>query len=294
MTVENRWQRWHRGKRRYRWAAKALLFSALVVVVMYPKLWLLPRTIDRLGNLDALLDPTDPRLEPLAEAVRARVAADADAAATLKVVQQVVGEHIPYMWDWDNWGVMLYLPTVDEALTRGREDCDGRAVVAASLLRRMGHDAWLVTDVLHMWVSTPEGDTMSPTGGAKTLRSARPGEEEPGTRMTLTPGVVMNVVRGLAYGIGAFPLIRELILVAGICLLTLHPRSSLLRRVIGCLLFVPALFVLRAVGIEAAIGMTDGSIALALAAGALALGAWLTLAIKGRGRALAPEQSPPE
>ncbi|RMF75246.1 MAG: hypothetical protein D6744_13720 [Planctomycetota bacterium] len=294
MSLADRWRRWHQTRRSSRWAVKTSLFLALLVVVMYPKLWLLPQTIDRLRNLDELIDPTDARLEPLADAVRERVAPDAGVAATLEEVQRVVNERIPYMWDWDNWGVMLYLPTAGEALSRGREDCDGRAVVAASLLRRMGYEAWLVTDVLHMWVSTPAGDTMSPTGGAKTLRSARPGEEEPGTRMMLSVGVVKSFARGLSYGIGAFPLVRELILIAGICLLTMHPRSSVRRRVVGCVLFLPALFAIRAVGIRAAMDMSGAAVLVALAGGVLALAAWLTLAIKGPVAADEPARPLPE
>ncbi len=168
------------------------------------------------------------------------------AREVLPIVEQVVYRNVTYAFDWDTWGVMDWLPTVDEVLAKGREDCDGRAVVAASLLRRLGYDAHFVTDLKHAWVATPEGELMAPGAGEKTMTG-----DPNGTRLTLGAGTIANLGRGLAFGVSVFPLGRELIIVAAIGLLTMHPWSSMARRVVGGMLLVAALAFLRAAGAEA-------------------------------------------
>lgn len=256
---------------------------------MYPKVWLLPKSIARLANMNSVLDPTDPGLAPLEQQVRARLAPDASASELLAVVEQVVCERIAYAWDWEVWGVVEYLPTVAEALEQGREDCDGRAVVAASLLRRLGHEAWLVSDILHCWVETESGETMSPTGGDKTLVGGAQG-----TKTTISLGLLRNIGRGLSFGIAVFPLERELIILVTLCLLTMQPRSSVRRRIIGCLLMCAALFLMRYSGEAAA--RFEGSLDVAIAGVGfgLAIVAWSTLAIRAADRPSCSVQSPSE
>jgi hypothetical protein len=160
----------------------------------------------------------------------------------------------------------------------GREDCDGRAVVAASLLQRMGYEAQLVSDVLHVWVDTPAGQTMSPTSAEKTIVST-----PTGTKVNVTPGVIRNLGRGMTYGVGAFPLNREAIILAAIALLTMQPRSSVWRRIAGCLMLWIALTTLRQAGIDAAMHGRAADVAQSWAGWAMALAGWLTLAVRAGG-----------
>ncbi len=263
---------WHK-----RGPLKAVLFSLGTALVLYPKVWLLPRTVERYADMDSVLDPQHAALAPLADEVRSDLADKADSQAALAVVQKVVYRHVPYAYDWDVWGVMEYLPTVDEVFQKGREDCDGRAVVAASLLRRLGYDASLVTDLLHVWVQTPMGETMSPTGGEKVLIATRTG-----TRARITPRIGNNLARGLAFGVAAFPLGRELLILAWLCALTIQPRSSFWRRVAGCLVLWIALDTMRRAGIAAA--RTGALVStLQVSAGAvLVVAGWLMLAIRAK------------
>ncbi len=240
-----------RGLNRLRWfwrcPLKVAVFLLVTALVLYPKLWLLPTAFARYRDMNSVLDSTHPQLVALQERVRDRLPPDAPMKETLQAVQQAVCERIPYAWDWEVWGVCEYLPTVDEVFEQGREDCDGRAVVAASLLKRMGYDAWLVSDLLHVWVQTPEGETMSPTGGEKTFVGT-----DAGTRATISIRMIGNLGRGLSYGIAVFPLIRELIILATLCALAMQPWSSPRRRVAGCLVLWVALEVLRHAGRQAA------------------------------------------
>jgi hypothetical protein len=185
--------------------------------------------------------------------------------------------------------VAEYLPTVAEVFEQGREDCDGRAVVAASLLRRMGYDAWLVSDLLHVWVETPEGETMSPTGGEKTFVGT-----DAGTQATVSMRILQNAGRGLVYGIAVFPLMRESIILALLCALTMQPWSSPWRRVAGCLLLWLALDTLRGSGQQATIPGHTRAIVSTWLGVLVAVVGWMVLAIRVGGPRVRSDAGPPE
>lgn len=135
------------------------------------------------------------------------------------------------------------MPSTSEVLAVGREDCDGRAVVAASLLRRMGYEAHLVCDLKHVWVSCPQGQLMSPGAGETSLVAT-----ESGTQVKFSRGLLANVVRGMTFGIAVFPLGRELIIVVALCAVLIQPRSSVFRRIAGCAAMLLTLVLFRQAG----------------------------------------------
>gem|GEM_PF-5331601 len=65
---------------------------------------------------------------------------------------------LPYKFDYLNWYTADYWPTPAEALRAGCEDCDGRAILACSILRGMGYHARVVVGLDHAWVEVKEGD----------------------------------------------------------------------------------------------------------------------------------------
>lgn len=240
------WRDLHDRPRFVRWPLKAAAFLVVLLFVLFPPIWRLPTWLWRWSNADCLVDQNHAGLAVLESEV-GRLSSPGDPPdALFKLVESVVYEHVPYAFDWDTWGVMDWLPTVDEVFQAGREDCDGRAVVAASLLRRMGYQARLVTDLKHVWVVTPETELMGPGTGERTMQT-----DPNGTRVALSPGTLANLGRGLAFGVAVFPLTRELILLAAICLLTMHPWSGIARRSSGCALLITGLALLRAAGAEA-------------------------------------------
>lgn len=241
-----RWRQWHETRPWRRRLLKSGLLLIVVGLCLFPRFWLVPALISRSQNLEGLLQPDHPGLAPLETAVRARIG-ELDAARerdTFRAVESVVYEHIPYSFDWETWGQMEYLPTLDEVLDAGREDCDGRAVVMASLLRRMGYEAHLVTDFLHMWVAGPKQLQAGSLGGEPSLVAT-----SRGTRVDwAAPRLAANFVRGLGFGVAVFPWTREAILVGAALLLTLHPRVSVLRATIGVLLVLAAWISCRWIG----------------------------------------------
>lgn len=259
----NAWRQFHAWPLAARFAVKSLLLLTVTFFVLFPDPRLFGTWVSRLQDANGVLDPTDPGLAEIESLVRARIPADAAPRDVLRVVEAVVYETIPYTWDWDLWGCVDYLPTTAEVLRTRTEDCDGRAVLAASILRRMGYQANLVSDILHVWVETPQGETMNPTSANKVFVAT-----PTGTRANITPEVLINLARGTSYGIAAFPLIREIILLASIILVAMQPRSSIRRRVLGVGFLIAALVAFRAVGIDAA--MRGGSMGVSIAGAAFA------------------------
>ena len=239
------------ARRRARWSLKLALLLLLLGLVLYPNPVLLVRNIQHWSRLDQLPDPHDPALDDLAAALEPQLAGVTSDRQALAIVEAYVITRLPYAWDWETWGVADYVPTVAEAIDKGREDCDGQAVVAAALLRRHGYEAHLVTDGTHVWVWTPSGETMSPmrTASGRSVVSA----DEDGSHFDLLAiidprALLIDWPVSLAYGIHVFPLWRELVLVAGLwlCLLGVEPRRR--REVAGGGGLVLALVLLRLAG----------------------------------------------
>ena len=198
---------------------KWMIFTLTVLAVCFPYPHRLARHIEHWGDPNALIEPDAPALKPLAEELRSLVPQDLPPREALETVERFVHTNILYEWDWITWGTADYLPTVTEAIEKGKEDCDGRAVVAASLLRTLGYESEIVTDFMHVWVKTDKGELMGP-GKKKAVLATEQG-------LRFEPGALMQVPRALAYGLAVFPLDRELIVLAVLWLLLLHPKGSL-------------------------------------------------------------------
>ena len=122
----------------------------------------------------------------------------------------------------------------------GREDCDGRAVVGASLLKRIGFESQLKTDGAHVWVTTPQGDTMGP--GKVSMIETTP------TGVKVNTQWLWTMPRILAVNTGLFPLVRELIIAVVLWGLLLHPMMRRYRMVVIGTLIIGGLFLLRSGG----------------------------------------------
>ncbi|MEW6199046.1 MAG: hypothetical protein AB1601_10350 [Planctomycetota bacterium] len=245
------WHALHRRPRRTRWPLKTGAFVIVVLLVLFPRVWLIPAWLIRLSDLDAVIDPCHPTVNELAARVADAAGPNPPLHDATIAVETLVRQRVPYAFDWETWGVMDYLPTVDEVFAQGREDCDGQAVVAASVLRRLGYDAWLVSDLLHTWVDAQDTTAepprtvqlMSPGRGDQTLTG---GAE--GTRARFSLATLANVGRALSFGVAVFPAGRELIIVAALWLVLVQPRSPGWRRLAGGAALLVAVLCLRSAG----------------------------------------------
>lgn len=219
---------------------KWAIFALVVLAVCFPHPGILARHIKHWRNPNALIEPDAPALQPLVAALRPKIGADLPPAEALKTVERFVLDRLPYAWDWETWGTADYMPTVSEALEMGREDCDGRAVVAASLLKNLGFEVRIVTDFAHVWVQTDQGDTMSP-GKSKAVVGTDGGFE-------VRLAALAELPRAMAYGIAVFPFLRELMITLVLWYLLLRPGLGIVRILVLAGLLLGGLLALRAGG----------------------------------------------
>lgn len=246
-----------------RMPVKWLVFLVVTFLVLFPNPIQFARHVSHVSDLDAMANPESRGLDAWEEEFRERlgtppVEGDIAAAreterrnvhsprAVQEAVQAFVYEKVKYRWDWEVWGAADYMPTVEEMfeLAAGNdagevhEDCDGRAVMAASLMRRLGYEAHIVTDLRHVWVTTPQGEWMGP-GGRKTVVSS-----PQGNRLDLRTAW-SNVPISLSFGVSVFPLSRELVILAAAYVLMLHRSIPRRQAALAGLLLVQGLLFLR-------------------------------------------------
>jgi len=216
---------------------KWVIFALTVLVVCFPYPHLLIRHIQHWRDPNALIEPDAPAIQPLVEELGQLLSNDLAPNEVLKRVERYVYNKIEYEWDWNTWGTADYLPTVTEAIEMGKEDCDGQAVVAASLLRRFGFQVQLVTDFAHMWVKTDRGETMGP-GKKKAIVAT-----DRGLRFQLSG--LKELPKAFAHGTAVFPLVREAIILGMLWLLLLRPKGGIVLSLVGLVCFTGALICLR-------------------------------------------------
>jgi len=230
----------------FRWYArlplKWSLFGLAALLVCYPHPALLAEHVRHWKNPNALIEPNAESLQPLARKLRESIPPGLSPNKTLRRVEQFVLKHVPYEWDWNTWGMADYLPTVDEVLKKGKEDCDGRAVIAASLLTNLGYKSEIVTDFAHVWVKTDHGETMGP-GKQKAVEATDGGLKVNWRGLAQLP-------RALAYGIAVFPQARELILLLVGWYLLLRSCSGIRRSGLLLCIFIAGLYAMRMGGAD--------------------------------------------
>lgn len=240
------------SRRRYRWPIKLVFLAAILVFVHYPDPRLMVRHARHWSDLGALIDPDEPALGPMVAGVERELEERPGILDrpqdVQRVVQRVVYMRIPYEWDWVTWGCVDYIPTVRETVEQGREDCDGRAVVAASVLRKLGYEAHLVTDGSHMWVRTKSGDSMAPmkTASGRTLVTTAEAGIRIDPRAVLgARALLIDWPKNLAYGAAVFPVLRVAIIAAAVLLVLLPRRPRWAWALIGAALVIGGLFAWR-------------------------------------------------
>ncbi len=233
---------WTLNERKWfiRLPTKLFVLALTVFFVCFPYPATFWRHFVRWRNPSLLIEPNAPALQPWVEELQTKIPSGTPDRRIVRVVEAFVYDHVPYAWDWDNWGVSDYIPTVAEVVARGREDCDGRAVVAASLMTRFGVPAQLVSDFGHVWVTTAAGDAMGP-GEAPAIVSTDRGVK---VRWSAVP----NIGRALLFGIAVFPWPREAIVLVVFWILLLRRHGGFAGSVLPGVGMAMGLWALRAGG----------------------------------------------
>jgi hypothetical protein len=140
---------------------KAVLFGAVVLFILNPNLKRAAMHVRHALQPDLLIQTHFPALREINTQVDEWLAASRGTRSEVQVVERFVNQRIQYVSDYKNWGNIEYWPTAEEVWTRGKEDCDGRAVLAVSILRSRGYEsARLVIGLDHMWVQVDENERL--------------------------------------------------------------------------------------------------------------------------------------
>ena len=141
------WRQLDQIRPAFRRPIKGGVFLIVLAVTLYPNPRLFSRYLDRMSRVQDLVQGDAPELEALQRKLDPAWAAAKTPAEQLAAVQKFVYENLEYDWDWNTWGVMDYWPTVAEIMEKGKEDCDGQAVLAASLLQGRGVQTRLAANI---------------------------------------------------------------------------------------------------------------------------------------------------
>jgi hypothetical protein len=148
--------------RRWPWAGKflartllkTLIFGTLTAIVLNPNLRIAFKQIHHTLRPESLLQAGFPSCRAINDRIDGLLADTAGRQPEINLIEKFVYRNIRYVSDYENWSNAEYWPTAEEVWARGREDCDGRAVLAVSILRSRGYpSAKLVVGLHHMWVT---------------------------------------------------------------------------------------------------------------------------------------------
>jgi hypothetical protein len=180
---------------------KGVIGGAATLIILFPRIDLLVKQAGHLRDWDALIEPGHSALPEMNREIDRRLPEGSAAQLEAATVQQFVQEKVPYSYDWDLWGNIDYWPTVGEVVARRSEDCDGRAVLAASLLRARGFaTAHLAGNFSHIWVVIDPNDAkmktaqpvalMNPVGRASFSREGGKLRVRPPAWATVRPALL--------------------------------------------------------------------------------------------------------
>ncbi|MBD3305405.1 hypothetical protein GF339_03425 [candidate division KSB3 bacterium] len=203
-----------------RWLLKAIVFGGVLVLVLFPHPVLFGRQVQHYLDMEMLIQPDFAGIEAINREIDALVTDDMSAEQEFFMIQQYVYQQIRYAYDWDNWGNIDFWPTAEQVWKRKREDCDGRAILAVSILRSRGFAAAsLVGNFRHIWVKVGPQELMSPDT-EQTIRTE-------GEKTILSLPSFDLLLGSTALYIVEFPIVRHLVLFFTSLVLCYHPCKHL-------------------------------------------------------------------
>jgi hypothetical protein len=128
---------------------------------MNPSEW--PAQVAHKFNLPSTIDPDHTRISELNteieeswNGVRKYHKGDEMMAGEIAFIGREIAERIEYCTDMENpnYKAFEHFPTVSQVLENKKDDCDGRAIVACSLLIHRGYNSYVIMNERHAWVIT--------------------------------------------------------------------------------------------------------------------------------------------
>ncbi|MEY4200375.1 MAG: hypothetical protein RLZZ265_2115 [Verrucomicrobiota bacterium] len=197
---------------------KLALLAVFVLFALYPNPVLLVRQVGHLLDMESLIQPNLPAMPEINRDIDQLLATNAVPLTELKAVERFVLRRISYQYDWHGWWNLDYWPSAAEVWERQREDCDGRAVLAVSILRARGHqDARLVANLQHVWVAVGTNELMGPMADKNFRRE--------GGKTIVTFPALKTLLDSLAMTC-KFPAWRVVLMLVTLLALVFHPSAD--------------------------------------------------------------------
>jgi hypothetical protein len=144
---------------RTRWLLRLCGFVLFTAVVLNPNL---KRAAFQVGSVlapEALIQTNFTALPAIQAELDRIISADQGRHSEARLVAKFVVRKISYLSDYENWNNIEFWPSAEEVWARRQEDCDGRAILATSILRARGYQsARLVVGLDHMWIRVDENE----------------------------------------------------------------------------------------------------------------------------------------
>ncbi len=219
---------------------KVALLAGVVLFALYPNPVLLVRQVGHLLNMESLIQPDLPAMPEINRAIDQLLATNTPTLTEFKAVERFVYRRIAYQYDWHGWWNLDYWPTAAEVWERQREDCDGRAVLAASILRARGHaDARLVANLQHVWVAVGTNELMGPMADKNFRREG--GKLVDGKLVGAKTVITLPSMRTLLDSLAMtckFPAWRVVLMLVTVLALAFHPAADTGRFAMLCALML--------------------------------------------------------
>ncbi len=201
---------------------KSVLYFFILLFVLFPNPALV---IDQIGaylNTEALFETGFPEMATINAQIDSLLPADFTFQEEYEAIVRFVYDNIHYEFDWDNWANSEYWPPASKVWRRGREDCDGRAILAVAIFRSRGYrDADIVGSMQHLWIQVNGKELMGPD--KEKLVVVQDGKKQ--FRMPSWHYMLETLAVQLNY----FPKFRIVILLLALLTLLYHPAQKLKR-----------------------------------------------------------------
>ena len=218
--IETIWNRAAELRLAWRLLLKVSIFVCVFFFILNPNPKRFAQQIPRYFRTEELIQKNFPGVEDINRELDILLPPNATPEEEFSIVQDYVYQHIAYEYDWENWTNIDFWPTAEVVWARQREDCDGRAVLAASILRSRGfHSATLAGSFRHIWVQVDRQELMNPD----TEQHVRLDEG----KLALSLPSRKFILESTAFYVAEFPTIRNLILLFVTLLLSYHPNRNL-------------------------------------------------------------------
>lgn len=229
VTNVSQFWRWLEAQRPLKRAAlKVAILAVVVLFALYPNPVLLVRQIGHLLDTESLIQPNLPAMPEINRDIDQMIATNTPALTEFKAVERFVYHRIVYQYDWHGWWNLDYWPTAAEVWERKREDCDGRAVLAVSILRARGYpEARLVANLQHVWVAVGTNELMGPMADKNFRREGGKMVDGKlvGAKTVITLPSLKTTLDSLAMTC-KFPAWRVVLMLVTLLALVFHPHAD--------------------------------------------------------------------